>query len=340
MTRDRLPGRRALRLAPVSKNISLPLRCSAGHGRRASRVREMIELVDLGFENHHRGNYRRNAARRDRAGARFAPPLLLMDELVRRLDEITRSVSQANSCRSGDETGVRLLFVTHSISEAVFLSTRGGHVAGRGASAARDVDAVPARSHARVVALLRARHRGARASPRWWRPGARRHNDGRRTDRGRGPMSRTPVAVQPLPRRNLGRRVGRRVQDWAPAVAVFILVIAAWENSSAPSTFSASCCRRSRTSSRRSGTTPTLPAWRASRSSRRLAASCSARSPRSSSALMLAHWRGLGSAIAIRDRRQRDPDHRLRPITNHWFAARPRLEDGDRSGPSASSRCW
>ena len=42
-------------------------------------------------------------------------------------------------------------------------------------------------------------------------------------------MSHAPIAVQPLPRGALARRVGSRVRDWAPAVVVFLLVIAAWE---------------------------------------------------------------------------------------------------------------
>jgi NitT/TauT family transport system permease protein len=37
------------------------------------------------------------------------------------------------------------------------------------------------------------------------------------------------TVVQPVPRGSLGRMVGRRARDWAPAVAVFLLGIAAWE---------------------------------------------------------------------------------------------------------------
>jgi NitT/TauT family transport system permease protein len=37
------------------------------------------------------------------------------------------------------------------------------------------------------------------------------------------------TVVQPVPRGSLGRIVGRRARDWAPAVAVFLLGIAAWE---------------------------------------------------------------------------------------------------------------
>jgi NitT/TauT family transport system permease protein len=42
-------------------------------------------------------------------------------------------------------------------------------------------------------------------------------------------VTTAPTAVQQLPRGTLARRVGGRAQDWAPAVAVFILGIAAWE---------------------------------------------------------------------------------------------------------------
>jgi NitT/TauT family transport system permease protein len=42
-------------------------------------------------------------------------------------------------------------------------------------------------------------------------------------------VSQAPIAVQPLPRGALARRVGGRLRDWAPAVAVFVLGIAAWE---------------------------------------------------------------------------------------------------------------
>jgi NitT/TauT family transport system permease protein len=42
-------------------------------------------------------------------------------------------------------------------------------------------------------------------------------------------VSQAPVAVQPLPRGTLARRMGRRVSDWAPAAVVFAAGIAAWE---------------------------------------------------------------------------------------------------------------
>jgi NitT/TauT family transport system permease protein len=42
-------------------------------------------------------------------------------------------------------------------------------------------------------------------------------------------VSQAPIAVQPLPRGTLARRMGRRVSDWAPAAVVFAAGIAAWE---------------------------------------------------------------------------------------------------------------
>ena len=44
-------------------------------------------------------------------------------------------------------------------------------------------------------------------------------------------MSAQPVAVQPIPRGALSRRVGRRALDWLPAALVLVLVLVIWEES-------------------------------------------------------------------------------------------------------------
>ena len=112
----------------VRENIELPLQLhGVGRAARGARATELIELVGLGdFGDKHPdqlsgGMQQRVAIARSLAES---PRLLLMDEPFGALDEMTRERMQTELARLRAETGAAVVFVTHSIPEAVFLSDR------------------------------------------------------------------------------------------------------------------------------------------------------------------------------------------------------------------------
>jgi NitT/TauT family transport system ATP-binding protein len=112
----------------VARNIAMPLELLRwDRARRAERVAAMIDLVELqGFADHHPwqlsgGMQQRVSIAR---ALSFSPALLLMDEPFGALDEMTRERLNGELLRIWEASGSTIVFVTHSISEAVFLSQR------------------------------------------------------------------------------------------------------------------------------------------------------------------------------------------------------------------------
>ena len=112
----------------IEANVGLPLEIiDMPKDRRANRIADMLALVELGdFARHHPwqlsgGMQQRAAIARALA---FEPRLLLMDEPFGALDEMTRERMNTELLRIWEQTGTTIVFVTHSIPEAVFLSSR------------------------------------------------------------------------------------------------------------------------------------------------------------------------------------------------------------------------
>lgn len=112
----------------VSKNVQLPLEIM-GYAKqdRETRAQEMLEMVELGqFGKHYPwqlsgGMQQRVSIAR---ALSFKPSLLLMDEPFGALDEFTRERMNSELLSIWHNTNVSVVFVTHSIAEAVFLSNK------------------------------------------------------------------------------------------------------------------------------------------------------------------------------------------------------------------------
>lgn len=112
----------------VSKNIELPLELKGwDKKKRESRAAEMLDLVKLqDFGNMYPWQLSGGMQQRVAIARALAahPPLLLMDEPFGALDEMTREYMQGELLRICAETSTTVVFVTHSIPEAVYLSNR------------------------------------------------------------------------------------------------------------------------------------------------------------------------------------------------------------------------
>jgi NitT/TauT family transport system ATP-binding protein len=166
----------------VEDNVKLPLEIQgASAAKRTARAKEMLELVELGdFLGHYPwqlsgGMQQRVAIARALA---FEPAILLMDEPFGALDEMTRERMNSEVLRIWERTGTTVVFVTHSIPEAVFLSSRVVVMSARPGRITKVID----------VDLPRPRNEDTRETRRYFelvtevREALRRRNDGDDTD--------------------------------------------------------------------------------------------------------------------------------------------------------------
>jgi NitT/TauT family transport system ATP-binding protein len=112
----------------IERNVMLPLEIMGFDAKeRRARMEKYLKLVNLsGFER--KFPWQLSGGMQQRASiARalsFDPALLLMDEPFGALDEIVRDHLNEQLLRLWNQTGKTVMFVTHSIPEAVFLSSK------------------------------------------------------------------------------------------------------------------------------------------------------------------------------------------------------------------------
>jgi len=112
----------------VRRNVCLPMEIAGMSKKyRTHTVSEMLELVGL-YNFGKKYPHELSGGMQQRVGIARAlainPEILLMDEPFSALDEFTKEKLQEDLLTIWTKTGKTILFVTHNISEAVFLSDR------------------------------------------------------------------------------------------------------------------------------------------------------------------------------------------------------------------------
>ncbi|HVC79876.1 MAG TPA: ABC transporter ATP-binding protein [Chloroflexota bacterium] len=112
----------------AARNVELPLELAAKRDAAAQhRARELLARVGLGDMSDRLPAQMSGGQRQRVAIARALiqePEVLLMDEPFGALDQITRDEMNEALLRVWEDTRITVLFVTHSIAEAVYLSDR------------------------------------------------------------------------------------------------------------------------------------------------------------------------------------------------------------------------
>ena len=112
----------------VRRNVCMPMELKGlPKKQRTARVTEMLEMVGL-YEFGKKYPHELSGGMQQRVGIARAlaiePEILLMDEPFSALDEFTKEKLHADLLKIWRKTNKTILFVTHNIQEAVFLSDR------------------------------------------------------------------------------------------------------------------------------------------------------------------------------------------------------------------------
>ncbi len=118
----------------VERNVALGLEGRVGKDERNARVQEALELVGLA-DRRHDYPWQLSGGMQQRVQIARAlvmrPAVLLMDEPFGALDAMTKSQLQDELLRVRALTGTTVVFVTHDIDEAVYLSDRVFELSGK-----------------------------------------------------------------------------------------------------------------------------------------------------------------------------------------------------------------
>ncbi len=338
----------------VEDNVKLPLEIlGKPKAWRAQRAKEMLDLVELGEFTRHMPYQLSGGMQQRVAIARalsFEPRILLMDEPFGALDEMTRERMNDEVLRIWEQTGTTIVFVTHSIPEAVFLSSRVVVMSARPGQITKVVDVDLPRPRTDTVReterVLLADHRGPRGAPVGRSGRGRRGDVGvRASDAGRGRRRvsaaagmASPSAGDPGPSRTA--RVGRSAREYLPALLVAVGTLVVWEALvralqmrafilPAPSAILAALVEN--------WSDVRFPLFRSAQATifEAIGGFVIGVTAGAAVAFIAARWAGMRSVMLPRGRGGGgDPDHRLRPAVQHLVRAdQPPVQDDDGGRP-------